>query len=52
MSVVAGARDGGCFWVAAVSVTLGLPLLTRNVAEFERVPSLKIVDYTARGLPE
>jgi predicted nucleic acid-binding protein len=25
----------------------GLPILTRNVADFERIPGLAVVDYTS-----
>ena len=33
-------------WIAATALSLGLPLLTRNADEFERVSELEIVDYT------
>lgn len=33
-------------WIAATALSLGLPLLTRNTDEFERVPELDVVDYT------
>lgn len=33
-------------WIAAAAVSLGLPLLTRNVNEFARVSGLEVVDYT------
>ena len=32
-------------WIAATALSLGLPLLTRNADEFERVPELEVVDY-------
>ncbi|MDP6491573.1 MAG: type II toxin-antitoxin system VapC family toxin [Kiritimatiellia bacterium] len=34
-------------WIAAAAVSLGLPLLTRNIDEFERVPELDTIDYSA-----
>lgn len=34
-------------WIAAAALSLGLPLLTRNTDEFERVPELDVIDYTA-----
>jgi len=33
-------------WIAAAASAVPLPLLTRNVAEFQRVPGLQVVDYT------
>jgi len=36
-------------WVAACAREFGLPLLTRNVQEFMRVPELKVVDYANLG---
>jgi predicted nucleic acid-binding protein len=33
-------------WIAATSQALGIPLLTRNTDEFNRVADLNIVDYT------
>jgi len=32
-------------WIAATCLEHGLPLLTRNVREFERVPGLEILSY-------
>lgn len=32
-------------WIAASALELGLPLLTRNTAEFKRVPGLTVKDY-------
>lgn len=37
-----GAND---LWVAASALEHGLPLLTRNIADFGRVESLEVVDY-------
>jgi len=34
-------------WTAAAALSLDLPLLTRNVNEFSRVPELAVIDYTA-----
>lgn len=33
--------------IAAHAVSLGIPLVTNNTREFQRVPSLKIIDWTA-----
>ena len=33
-------------WIAACALELELPLLTRNAAEFERVPRLAVLDYS------
>lgn len=33
-------------WIAACALEHDLPLLTRNAAEFARVPNLKVVDYS------
>ena len=33
-------------WIAASALRSGLPLLTRNVREFRRVPGLKVEDYS------
>lgn len=43
-------RDGNLIglndiWIAATCLEHGLPLLTRNVREFERVPGLEILSY-------
>lgn len=43
-------RDGNLIgpnylWIAATCMEHGLPLLTRNVREFERVPGLEILSY-------
>ncbi len=32
--------------IAAHAVSLGIPLVTNNMREFERVPSLKVFDWT------
>ncbi|QSV45292.1 type II toxin-antitoxin system tRNA(fMet)-specific endonuclease VapC [Geobacter benzoatilyticus] len=32
--------------IAAHAVSLGIPLITNNTREFQRVPSLKIIDWT------
>ena len=32
--------------IAAHAVSLGIPLVTNNIREFQRVPSLNIVDWT------
>lgn len=32
--------------IAAHAVSLGIPLITNNTHEFQRVPSLKIIDWT------
>lgn len=37
-----GAND---LWIAASALELDLPLLTRNVREFERVEGLRVIDY-------
>ncbi|MDP6358396.1 MAG: type II toxin-antitoxin system VapC family toxin [Kiritimatiellia bacterium] len=34
-------------WIAAAALSLGLPLLTRNTREFERIQELEVMDYTA-----
>jgi tRNA(fMet)-specific endonuclease VapC len=33
-------------WIAASALEHGLPLLTRNVAEFQRVSDLEVIDYS------
>jgi predicted nucleic acid-binding protein len=38
-----GAHD---LWIAVTALQHQLPLLTQNVNEFRRVPSLQVVDYT------
>jgi tRNA(fMet)-specific endonuclease VapC len=38
-----GAND---LWIAAVSLTHDLPLVTRNANHFKRVPGLAVVTYT------
>lgn len=37
-----GAND---LWIAAIALEQGLPLLTRNVREFQRVEGLRVIDY-------
>jgi tRNA(fMet)-specific endonuclease VapC len=37
-----GAND---LWIAAVAITHGLPLVTRNAGHFRRVPGLSVMDY-------
>lgn len=39
-----GAND---LWIAASASEYGLPLLTRNSAEFRRVEGLRVIDYAA-----
>ena len=34
-------------WIAACGLDIGAPLLTRNADEFERVPNLQVIDYSA-----
>lgn len=34
-------------WIACTALAAGVPILTRNVAHFGRVPGLKVVDYPA-----
>jgi tRNA(fMet)-specific endonuclease VapC len=41
-----GAND---LWIAASALEHGLPLLTRNAAEFRRITDLTVVDYAALG---
>ncbi len=41
-----GAND---LWIAASAIEHDLPLLTRNIGEFQRVPELRIVDYAHDG---
>ncbi|MCK4819316.1 type II toxin-antitoxin system VapC family toxin [bacterium] len=36
-------------WIAASALRAELPLLTRNVSEFRRVPNLRVEDYAASG---
>jgi len=33
-------------WIAAATLATGLPLLTRNVEQFERISGLELIDYT------
>ena len=35
-------------WIAACARALGLPLLARNVGEFERVVELEVIDYATQ----
>ncbi len=35
-------------WIAACALEHNLPLLTRNAAEFARIPNLKVVDYSTQ----
>ena len=37
-----GAND---LWIAAAALTAGLPLVTNNISDFQRVPGLKCVGY-------
>lgn len=39
-----GAND---LWIAASALEHRLPLLTRNVGEFRRVPDLDVIDYSS-----
>lgn len=32
-------------WIAATALVYGMPLVTRNVEHFERVPGLELVEY-------
>lgn len=32
-------------WIAATALVHGMPLVTRNVEHFERVPGLELVEY-------
>lgn len=34
-------------WIAAAGLQRDIPLLTRNVAEFRKVPGLRVADYAA-----
>ncbi len=38
-------------WIAVCALEHDLPLLTRNVAEFARVPKLRVVNYTTTPAP-
>lgn len=38
-------------WIAVGALEHDLPLLTRNVAEFARVPKLRVVNYTSPPAP-
>ena len=33
-------------WIAATAVVFDLPLVSRNVVEFRRVPGLHVLSYT------
>lgn len=37
-----GAND---LWIASIALAYDLPVLTRNIIEFSRVPGLKVVTY-------
>lgn len=37
-----GAND---LWIAAAAVAFGMPLVSRNVLEFQRVPGLQVLSY-------
>lgn len=39
-----GAND---LWIAATALENGLPVVTRNLAHFQRVPDLQVLDYVA-----
>ena len=41
-SCLIGAND---LWIAAHALRHDLPLVTRNLAEFERVPGLRVMTY-------
>lgn len=36
-------------WIACTARTAGVPIATRNVEHFRRVPGLEVVNYTARS---
>ena len=38
-------------WIAACALARGLPLVTRNVEEFRRVPKLSVIDYRNPNSP-
>ncbi len=38
-------------WIAVSALEHDLPVLTRNATEFNRVPNLKVVDYTQSAAP-
>lgn len=42
MGELIGAND---LWIAATAIRHGLPLVTRNQSEFERVPNLQLLSY-------
>jgi predicted nucleic acid-binding protein len=37
-----GAND---LWIAAIAILYGLPVLTRNANEFNRIPRLSVISY-------
>ncbi|MFH0909173.1 MAG: type II toxin-antitoxin system VapC family toxin [bacterium] len=38
-------------WIAACALAHGLPVVTRNVEEFRRVPNLSVIDYRKPSPP-
>lgn len=37
--------DTNDLWIAATALAYGMPLVTRNIKHFQRVPDLEIVEY-------